>query len=471
MELRSGNVKSRGASKDKSFSEGKNKNAETLQGSISENALLSVMHKTLVPVFLMINSPNLVIMLWYTAVKCDGSFLVLGQHLTKNGLLNGIIGMWSSLTYSSYLTTCVLLGYCSFALFIMVVLPGPEALGPVTPKGNTPVYKDNGFFCFIVTMISFVVLTYFLKQNGMSPTIVYDRFDEFLATLTVFSFVFCILLYIKGLYFPSSTDCGSSGNIIFDYYWGTELYPIVCGINVKVFTNCRFGMTIWPLLVAIFTLKNYEMYGFVDSAWVSCFLHMVYFAKFFWWEAGYMRTIDIMLDRAGFYICWGCLVYIAGLYASPSMYFANHPVYLGNTLSICILLAGTFSTIINYWADLQKQEVRRTDGKCMIWGKKPKIIRAKYYLESGEERESLLLVSGWWGVARHFHYVPELMLAFFWSVPALFNHVMPYTYFIWLVLLLVHRTFRDDDKCSNKYKHYWKDYCKQVPYKMIPYIF
>ena len=63
--------------------------------------------------------------------------------------------------------------------------------------------------------------------------------------------------------------------------------------------NKRFGMTVWPLLCLIFALKNYELYGFVDSCWVTCVLQMIYFTKFFWWEAGYMRTIDIMVDRAG----------------------------------------------------------------------------------------------------------------------------------------------------------------------------
>jgi len=47
----------------------------------------------------------------------------------------------------------------------------------------------------------------------------------------------------------------------------------------------------WPVL------QNYELFGFVDGVWVSSALQMVYFGKFFWWEAGYMRTIDIMLDR------------------------------------------------------------------------------------------------------------------------------------------------------------------------------
>lgn len=47
---------------------------------------------------------------------------------------------------------------------------------------------------------------------------------------------------------PSGPDCGSSGRgFIFDYYWGTELYPRLGGVDVKRFVNCRFSMTYWML--------------------------------------------------------------------------------------------------------------------------------------------------------------------------------------------------------------------------------
>ena len=74
-------------------------------------------------------------------------------------------------------------------------------------------------------------------------------------------------------------------------------------------------------------------------------------------------------------------------------------------------------------------------------------IEATYVTETGETKSSLLLCSGWyisqllcmitvfalyfanlkflcrWGMSRHFHYVWEILAAFFWSVPALFSHV------------------------------------------------
>ena len=45
----------------------------------------------------------------------------------------------------------------------------------------------------------------------------------------------------------SLSDCRSGGGPVFDYYWGTELYPRICGVDVKKFVNCRFSMTFWQL--------------------------------------------------------------------------------------------------------------------------------------------------------------------------------------------------------------------------------
>ncbi|KAM7272072.1 hypothetical protein ACFE04_031286 [Oxalis oulophora] len=149
-------------------------------------------------------------------------------------------------------------------------------------------------------------------------------------------------------------------------------------------------------------------------------------------------------EFAGFYICWGCLVWVPSIYTSPGMYLDNHP------LSLYILLAGILCTYINYDCDRQRQQFRKTHGKCLIWGKAPSKIVASYTTGSGETKTSLLLTSGWWGLARHFHYVREILAAFFWTVPTLFNHFLPYFYVIFLTILLFDRAKRDDDRCRSK---------------------
>jgi len=107
----------------------------------------------------------------------------------------------------------------------------------------------------------------------------------------------------------------------------------------------------------------------------------------------------------------------------------------------------------------------------MIWGRPPSKIEAWYETMSGEKKSNLLLTSGWWSVSRHFHYVPEILAAFFWTLPGLFNHFLPYFYVIFLTILLFDRAQRDDQRCRAKYGKYWDMYCKQVKYNIIPGIY
>ena len=74
-------------------------------------------------------------------------------------------------------------------------------------------------------------------------------------------------------------------------------------------------------------------------------------------------------------------------------------------------------------------------------------------------------------MSRHFHYIPEIAAAFFWTVPALFESTLPYFYFVFLVILLTHRAVRDDVRCKEKYGKFWNKYCEKVPSKIIPFLF
>ena len=64
---------------------------------------------------------------------------------------------------------------------------------------------------------------------------------------------------------------------------------------------------------------------------------------------------------------------------------------------------------------------------------------------------ALCLIAGWWGLARHFHYLPEIIGAFCWTVPILTTPFLPYFYVVFLTLLLTDRAFRDDVRCQSKY--------------------
>lgn len=421
------------------------------------------------PLLLMTATPALVILVYLINKDFGGSILSFINASRAEGFFHLLFQTWLPIFFGNAMAW-KLIGYFSLSqIILMKWLPGKPFKGPITPKGNTPIYKANGLLAFIVTISSFFILS--LGFDVFSPTIIYDNFGPLLGALNVFSLLFCLMLYFKGKYKPSSTDSGCSGNRIFDYYWGTELYPRILGIDVKMFTNCRFGMMSWSLIVLSFLFKQKAMGTLSDSMIISCALQIIYCAKFFYWETGYLRSLDIMHDRAGYYICWGCLVWVPGIYTSAAQYLVLNPIHLGWLVSSLILALGIAGIVINYLADRQRQMVRALNGECLVFGKKPKLIKVSYVTEKGEKKQNLLLASGWWGIARHFHYVPEILGALAWSLPALDTALLPYFYVIFLTILLLDRAIRDDQRCEKKYGKGWKDYCKLVPYKVIPRIY
>jgi 7-dehydrocholesterol reductase len=162
-------------------------------------------------------------------------------------------------------------------------------------------------------------------------------------------------------------------------------------------------------------------------------------------------------------------VFLPTIYTSHTFYLTEHPVVLGIPLATFIFVLGALCIWINYDCDRQRVAFRRANGKLQIWGKPAQYIAAEYQTDKGM-RKSVLLYSGWWGLARHFHYVPEILASFFWSVPALFDNFMPYFYVIYLTLLLTDRAHRDDARCKSKYGKFWDMYCEQVPYKIVPFL-
>jgi len=430
---------------------------------------LSFFKKTVVPLILMLFCPPIVILMWYTNVVLDGSLSSLADKFSSEGVLGSIYSIWRPVFFGSETAWMCIAVFSIAQILIMKWTPGKKFYGPITSKGNVPVYKANGPQAFFISIGLFYTLSF--KLHVFSPTIIYDHFGEILSALNLLSLFFCFILLLKGKLWPSTSDCGSSGNFIFDYYWGTELYPKIFGVDVKKFLNCRFGLVLWSLVIISFAAKQSQLYGLSDSMLVCVMLQLIYLLKFFVWETGYLGSIDMMHDRAGFYICWGSMVWLPAIYPSSVLYLVNNPKTLGFPFFAFIFMLGLASILLTYFADRQRQQVRVMNGECRVWKKEPQLIIAHYTTQTGEQKQSLLLASGFWGIARHFHYVPEFMGAFCWSIPALFCSFLPYFYVIFLSLLMIERAMRDDRRCSKKYGDDWAKYCQKVPYKILPYIF
>ena len=190
----------------------------------------------------------------------------------------------------------------------------------------------------------------------------------------------------------------------------------------------------------------------------------------------YLRTIDICHDHFGFYLAWGSMVWLPTIYTLQAQWLARYPGDVSNTMAAVLLFIGLSGYTLFRTVNHQKDLARRTRGECQIWGKKAEVIKAKYQTADGKEHETILLCSGWWGFIRHANYMGDLALSYAACAAAGFSdmngkfewHILPWTYAIFMTILLIQRCMRDETRCRGKYGKTWDEYCNKVRYRLIP---
>jgi delta14-sterol reductase len=140
----------------------------------------------------------------------------------------------------------------------------------------------------------------------------------------------------------------------------------------------------------------------------------------------------------------------------------------------------------------------------------PEDSRVKHlkYIETAAG--SRLLVSGWWGMARHINYLGDWFMSWSYVLPTAMSgyliknaaqspitatqtdayffkdsygkYAVPgeakgwgmiFTYFfmVYFAILLIHRERRDEEKCRRKYGKDWDRYVELVPWRIVPGIY
>jgi 7-dehydrocholesterol reductase len=246
------------------------------------------------PLFLMAVTPCFSIIFYHVCSFWNGDFrrFALSVLADKRSFFDQLYSIWPDPWDK---TTWQMIGsFLVFQLVIMRVLPGRRFEATITPTGHRPVYKDNGMLAYISTLAVLVALDFW---DIFPMARVYDKFGNILSSMNVFALLFCFMLLIKGYVAPTSTDSGTTGSLITDFYWGMELYPRIAGWDVKQFTNCRAGMMFWAVAITCFCYKNMELNGgnLQVGLAVSVALQLVYISKFYYWEMGYMYVLPPFL--------------------------------------------------------------------------------------------------------------------------------------------------------------------------------
>jgi protein-S-isoprenylcysteine O-methyltransferase Ste14 len=289
---------------------------------------------------------------------------------------------------------------------------------------------------------------------------------------------------------------GDSGNVIYDYWIGRELnpratLPFIGEVDIKEYVEMRPGLLGWLILDLAFVAKQYRNFGYLSNSIVLVTaMQALYVLDSQYREPLVLTTMDITTDGFGFMLCFGNLSWVPFLYSTQTRYLSTYPLQLSNFNLFLITVVLVVGMAIFRLSNSQKNAFRTNPSD-------PSVAHLKYMKT---KTGSKLLISGWWGLARHINYFGDWLQAWPYSLPTgwagylilpagsmadgavrmldgrevvsgpakYWGMLVTYFYILYFGVLLIHREGRDDEKCAKKYGEDWKKYKSIVPWKILP---
>jgi len=347
------------------------------------------------------------------------------------------------------------LGWFGLQVILMKLAPGSWVQGVPTPSGGRLTYKLNGLAALGIS----VGVAVLLVGSGVVPaTVVYDELGPLVTTTNLL--VLVLSTYIFALGRAQATMAEKTRGWLEAFVVGAALNPRNGTFDWKFFCESRPGMILWLLINGSFAAAQYAEFGAVSNAMgLVCLFQALYVIDYFIHEGAILSTWDIRHEPFGFMLCWGSLVWVPFMFSVQALYLVMHPVVLP-VWALCGLIALNMAGYYIFrTANLQKHRFR-SNALRPIWGRRPEFIQTA--------RGSKLLVSGWWGIARHANYLGDLMMGLAWCLTCGGARVLTFFYFTYFVILLVHRERRDNDHCAAKYGDDWARYVSRVRWRILP---
>ncbi|MGE0785352.1 MAG: hypothetical protein AB7S26_06675 [Sandaracinaceae bacterium] len=344
-------------------------------------------------------------------------------------------------------------------VILQIVVPGKVVEGAPLPHGGGRLsYKLNGLGAFLV---SAALLVAGLLTHVISARAILDELGPLLTISTLAAALLALWFYVWGRRRGELER--STGNVVYDFYMGTVLNPRFGLFDLKFFFESHIGMGTWGALAILIPFAQYEASGDVSLAMlVVTACQMLYIVDFFVFESNLLSMLDIIYENYGFMLTHAFLVWMPFNFTLQQQYLLHAEHRLPMWAAALIVVLNVAGYVVFRDSNLQKQRFRR-DPSQNVWGKPPKVLKT--------QRGTSLLVSGWWGLARHTNYLGDLMMAYAWCLACGFGSVVPYFYVLYFTPLLLNRERRDHELCKEKYGDDWDEYCRRVPYRIVPLVY
>ena len=394
--------------------------------------------------------PAVVYYLWI-CMRYHGGAMVLPRSQAE------LRSLLSEIPLPTWRATAIYSLWVLAQLLLQLFAPGRPFPGAPLDDGSRLKYRLNGWFAWWFTLLAVLVLVW---RRVFPATLLADELGPVLTVANIASLIFAMYLYAFPWLHKHAASERPRGGFFHDFFTGAVLNPRLGSLDLKFFCESRPGLILWVLIDFSLAAQQLELHGRISAPMLLvCIFHFFYVADYFLHEEAILSTWDIRHERFGFMLSWGCLVWVPFTFSLQAQYLVRHAHDLSLPATVGIVALNAAGYFIFRSSNLQKHRFRQNPS-ALIWGKRPSFLRTA--------RGTQLLTAGFWGIARHLNYTGDLMMGLAWCLTCKFGHVLPYFYFIYFSILLIHRERRDDQHCAKRYGADWDEYRRKVPWRMIP---
>lgn len=391
------------------------------------------------------------------------------------------------------------IGIYSFFTLLFFVFPGEDIDGYV-PDPNNPSrklrYRLNGLAVFLLTTLSFCCAC---AANWLPWDLFYTYRWYFINFANIVGLIGSIYFYIRG---DRTLAAKSKKNdLIIGAPWAALNHPnaLIRGLarfffgqeanvhwdvfDVKMYLYLS-GAIVLMLNIISFAAEQAKLRADgTISIGTTCYIVLFgwFLVEYLWHEHVHVYTWDFVGENTGFKLWWGCFVvfgyfYPVGMWTIVDNPNFEHPTYILVIAVICFFLGWVLCTY-----KLSRSPLSGIQASLLISFVARGANNQKWNFKTNPNKKFLgieqrtvrgrVLVSGWWGLARHVNYLGDTLMSVGLALCADYTNPIAWLYTIYYVILFTTRERDDDWRCEKKYGAEWEEYRKRVPYRMIPWVY
>ncbi|XP_050985970.1 delta(14)-sterol reductase TM7SF2 [Labeo rohita] len=389
-----------------------------------------------------------------------GVFLIMLLDCCRSSSESWVLLGSAGIPIWDWSSVCVVLLFTVLQMVLYYLPVGQVAEGKMGCDGKHLKYKLNGLYAFLLTVVLLLVLWF---GGVLRAGAVMDKIFSLVTAGMAISLIFSLVLFLCPIRTPSSAHVtyDSTAKPLLKFALGQSMDPHLGIIDIKHFVMVRIGFIGWAMMDLNYLLTSVEMKNWSLSLLLVIVFQLIYILDFLIDEGSVLTTKEFTEEPIGFIMILGEFIWIPFFSSLPVYFLLQRPnsIHFLSAVPICLLFGIGF--LIYYLSNEQKDGFRKNPND-------PAYARLNTIRSPAG---SSLLVSGWFGWVRHPNYLGDILMMFAWCLPCGFTSVLPYLPALQCFQLLRKRANEIEESCLKKHREAWREYCRQVPYKLLPYVY